>query len=86
MGGDGAGDQQRARRVGVGGVQDPAARRRRDGLDQRRDVGGGAGVIDAGAAVGEEDGRTAVQRPLDEHPLARHGRRRRRAPWTAAAP
>ena len=70
MAGDDPGDLQGAGRVRVGGVQDARSRPGRGQLDERGDVGGGRGVVHAGAAVGEEQHRAAVEHALDEHPLA----------------
>ena len=73
MPGDDAGDLDRARGVGIGGVEDALAREWRDCLDQRGDVAGGGGMVDAGAIASKQDHRSPVEHPPHEKPFARVG-------------
>ena len=74
--GDRARDLEGARRIGVGAVQDPRARRLRGDLDQRGDVRGRGRVVDPRASMGEEDRGAPVEDALDEDPLPRLPRSR----------
>jgi len=59
--GDGSGDVQPIGRVGVGDIEDALSGCVCDGLDQRGDVDGRAGMVDPRTSVGEQDGFAPVQ-------------------------